>query len=348
MNRIVSILFLFLFSLSLSAQDLMVKSFESSLTDLSASTNSRTDINGNLCALVKVQLPLDDAVFGESVVGEVVHNVNEYWVYMPAGTKHLVLKHPKYLTLKITFKDYGISSLESKSTYNLVVTPSSATDTCLHDYSQLRIGDYVYADGSFSHEAIDNMSPIGVLFSYQTSEKEKEMGWSHGQIVAMQDCGMKDMKVMWSATLEDVPAPHRNYLWKQGKGKNDLLACRDGYLYTYFGETDGYLFPAFAEARIYPVKKDQELFSEWYLPAIGQWIEILQNLGRVHLTDDKLQFNAELAYNNLQIINISNGWYWSSTECDASHAWMIRINYGKVTNATEKIKPFRVRAVAAF
>ena len=111
----------FLFS-SLNAQEMTVKSFAAKTQDLSASTNVRTDNNGVACALVKVQLVADGAQFEPNVIGSVARKVNEYWVYLPAGSKHLKVKHPNYLTSDVVFSDYGISSLESKCTYELVLT----------------------------------------------------------------------------------------------------------------------------------------------------------------------------------------------------------------------------------
>ena len=63
-----------LLSLSLHfafAQELKVKSFVVAEKDLSARTNVRKDLNGNVCALVKVGLTVKDAKFEGYVVGDV-------------------------------------------------------------------------------------------------------------------------------------------------------------------------------------------------------------------------------------------------------------------------------------
>lgn len=85
--------------------------------DLSASTQPRNDLNGNPCALVKVQLATADASFEGNVIGDVAYIENEYWVYMSAGSYMLQLKHKSFVPLFINFRDYGITRVEQKATY---------------------------------------------------------------------------------------------------------------------------------------------------------------------------------------------------------------------------------------
>ena len=58
-------------AVSLQAQELTVKRMEVAPMDLSASTQPRNDLNGNPCALVKVQLATAGAAFEGSVIGDV-------------------------------------------------------------------------------------------------------------------------------------------------------------------------------------------------------------------------------------------------------------------------------------
>jgi hypothetical protein len=55
--------------------------------DLSASTYERKDLNGQACALVKVQLAAYGAKFEGNVIGEVAYKTGEYWVYMTEGSR---------------------------------------------------------------------------------------------------------------------------------------------------------------------------------------------------------------------------------------------------------------------
>lgn len=103
------------------SQEIKVLSMTHLEKDLSARVYSRQDMNGTVCALVRVQVPLDGAIFEGNIVGDVQFNVNEYLVYMTNGSKSLVVRHPKYHTLTIDFGDYGVASVASRSTYALVL-----------------------------------------------------------------------------------------------------------------------------------------------------------------------------------------------------------------------------------
>ena len=114
-------LLLLFFCTSLMAQELSVKDFREATTDLTARTQARQDINGNDCALVKVQIAASGVTFSGTIMGDVANEGNEYWVYMPEGTKRLTVRHPSYLPLEVTFADYGITSLHGKTTYILTL-----------------------------------------------------------------------------------------------------------------------------------------------------------------------------------------------------------------------------------
>ena len=101
------------------AQDLKVKEMKRIMSDLSASTHQRLDSDGVACGLVKVHVGDSSINFGRDVVGSVDNNVNEYWVYMPAGSKSLTIKRSNFLPMLISFMDYGIDEIESKVTYSL-------------------------------------------------------------------------------------------------------------------------------------------------------------------------------------------------------------------------------------
>ncbi|MGM9843530.1 MAG: SUMF1/EgtB/PvdO family nonheme iron enzyme [Muribaculaceae bacterium] len=120
MRGVISIL-IALLSLSVSGQELSIKSFSEKTNDLSASVYRRLDGNDVPCALVKVQMAASGATFEGLVVGDSDFKVNEYWVYMAKGSKRLTIKHPNYVPAEVVFGDYGVTSLESKMTYVLVV-----------------------------------------------------------------------------------------------------------------------------------------------------------------------------------------------------------------------------------
>jgi len=118
----ITLTFLLLFlCTSLMAQEMSVKRFEEATTDLAARTKPRQDLNGNDCALIKVQIAAPGVTFEGNVMGDVAFAKNEYRVYMPEGSKRLRVIHPSYLPLEVSFADHGIPSLHGRTTYILTL-----------------------------------------------------------------------------------------------------------------------------------------------------------------------------------------------------------------------------------
>ena len=115
-------LVLFLCNIGIHAQKLNVESFVVKSNDITARTQPRQDINGNDCALVKVQLAASNAVFEGNVIGDVAYNTSEYLVYMAQGSKRLNVKLEGYLPLEVNFQDYDIKTLEPKTVYMLTIS----------------------------------------------------------------------------------------------------------------------------------------------------------------------------------------------------------------------------------
>lgn len=127
MIRPATLLTIFVIGISAFAQQLTVKSMTANPLDLTASTKMRRDLNNEPCALVKVVLCADGATFEGNIIGDTKLYTNEYWVYMTDGSKMLKIKHGSYKPLMVTFADYGINSLEQKSTYTLDIDIPQAT-----------------------------------------------------------------------------------------------------------------------------------------------------------------------------------------------------------------------------
>ena len=124
-KKVFAILLALWFALGIHAQKLNVESFVVKTNDITARTQPRQDINGNDCALIKVQLAASGAEFVGNVVGNVSYNKSEYLVYMSQGSKRLSVKLEGFLPLEASFEEYGIKALEGKTTY--VLTISGAT-----------------------------------------------------------------------------------------------------------------------------------------------------------------------------------------------------------------------------
>ncbi len=79
----------------------------------------RTDANNEICAMIRVLLPVSGVTFEGQTVGDSPYNGSEYRVYMTNGTKMLKVNCPGHYPLMVDFRDYGINSLESKRIYEL-------------------------------------------------------------------------------------------------------------------------------------------------------------------------------------------------------------------------------------
>lgn len=213
------------------------------------------------------------------------------------------------------------------------------------DYDDTVIGDYFYSDGTTSHVLDDQKICIGIVFSLDVSETEHVEGFTHGEIVALQDAN-DGRRCIWGSSNYDTEAPNYNNDNKEivMRAKADL----DGYSYDLafaYGSEDASL-----AAHSYSAH-DCPYISSWYLPTAGQWIRIIESLSDVKVSDDIfMQFNAVQVASNLKRVNIDpNKWYWANTEYNESHAWSVRINDGHISSATHKdANGAFVRAVAAF
>lgn len=87
---------------------------------IEARTNPKYDKNGNVCALLKVQIALQHVKFEGNVI-DVLDKTGEYWVYLTEGTKKITVKRVGYLPLEVDFTDYGIKSLQKETVYVMVV-----------------------------------------------------------------------------------------------------------------------------------------------------------------------------------------------------------------------------------
>lgn len=111
-----------------SGQTIDVVSIEEATTDLQARTNPRVDLNGDLCALVKVELPsIDDLELSGNIVGTVVYRNGVYNIYVSAGTKRLNFTHNDYYPGEIDFESAGIA-VTGGTTYRVKLQRSEAVD----------------------------------------------------------------------------------------------------------------------------------------------------------------------------------------------------------------------------
>ena len=120
--RTILVIFTILTTLSVSAQDLSVRSFSRTIDQTAnLAENLHKDNNGEYGGLVKVRLAAADAEFEGWVLKTQKNNASEYWVFMAKGSNKLTVVVPGFLPLDVEFRSYGINSLLSKTTYLLTV-----------------------------------------------------------------------------------------------------------------------------------------------------------------------------------------------------------------------------------
>ena len=105
-----------------SDNEFILNDIECDVNDLTAVTSGRKDANDQYCALLKVLLPFDNVTVKGDMVGEPLFKTNEYWVYLPQGSKEIEINYPDFEPLKVNFKKAGIDNLIGKNTYKVSIS----------------------------------------------------------------------------------------------------------------------------------------------------------------------------------------------------------------------------------
>lgn len=119
--RLLSLLSAAFLSTTLFAQSLEVKEAFLAGTDISGSKYARTAPDGKSCALVKVRLPLQGVAFEGPVVGDVEERSGEYWVFLPADSQRLCVRHQTFGETVLDFEALCLAPLLAKATYVVVI-----------------------------------------------------------------------------------------------------------------------------------------------------------------------------------------------------------------------------------
>lgn len=199
------------------------------------------------------------------------------------GEKHVRVVSPEGTEITTLVK---IEENKS-SVYNCDI-PSVVFD----DYSELKIGDWYYDDGTFSHVKVANKKAIGIVFSLRTSAIESKHGWNHGQIIKIaDDRGFyhRDDSFEWckntikiTETIDNTKLIDAINKIKTSKDPTSLFR---GYEISKLDILENNSdFPIFCSAQ--KVKnKDLPvgLTSGWYIPNLYQCLEMAINLHDVSL-----------------------------------------------------------------
>ena len=111
-----------------SAQELQITDARRTMEPMTVPMQ-RLDFNNQICAMVKVELPVAGVQFEGNVVGEPLFKTTEYWVYLTPGTKMLKIKAPGHYSLMADFPALGLGPLESKSIYYLTIKGLTSAPT---------------------------------------------------------------------------------------------------------------------------------------------------------------------------------------------------------------------------
>lgn len=147
------------------------------------------------------------------------------------------------------------------------IDPQTHVDIFFDNYDNIEVGDYLYEDGSFAHEMSELKPNIGRVFSTETSDMEKKMGWYRGRIVATRGWIGRNQfsypKIKWGE-CKDLPFPHTHY---SSDDLNHLESINSG-LFSELLISDLYEIPgnAFYEARYFNISIPLKKSSKWYLP----------------------------------------------------------------------------------
>lgn len=246
---------------------------------------------------------------------------------------------------------------------SIVRTTSKSDSRLFTDLSKVQIGDWMMSDGRFSHEKISGIDYAGVVYSLSPSKADAQRGWIHGYIVALKDA--KRGRCPWGPESDVGDIPNRDYPEMQ-----ELINDRNGFLYSKCATIKSSTKNAFYYARNYP-KHLPTSFSGWFLPSVGQWVEIIKNLGKVPVKVvvknqstgyKEAQFDVASALSNLKRYGFKEddySCYWTANEKNKlegfkQECWVIWLtstynySYSHLYTLVKETTRMGVRAVAAF
>ena len=112
----------------------------------------------------------------------------------------------------------------------------------------------------------------------------------------------------------------------------------NGYIDTYLDAVANWTGKANTEhIKQIGLNKEISLAENEYIPSLGEMLFVFLNRKAIN--------EALEAVSGTPIDGV---WYWTSTECSATYAWLLDLNFGCVRNGTKASLTGRVRAVSAF
>ena len=78
--------------------------------------------------------------------------------------------------------------------------------------------------------------------------------------------------------------------------------------------------------------------GKWWLPSLGEMMMIYANMTKINYALSLISGATQLSEN----------WYWTSTEFSATNAWLLTLNNGNANGIAKASYTYRVRPVSAF
>lgn len=242
-------------------------------------------------------------------------------------------------------------------------------DGGITEETTLQVGDYFYSDGSHSARLNPKKTVIGIVFQTDperigAAEKEalkaKGVIVPRGLVLALKNAGEG---ITWSTSRADEDLINCELIEQNDKDISGYGNCE--LIRATYGGFDNY--PAFAAADAYNTSCPAPATTTgWYLPASGQWYDILLNLGGLADWDAAEAFVGDYSWSlQKSICTNLNKWmsdvadadqfndsndFWSSSEFSYENARYWNINSSGSVNCywNSKGMELGVRAVLAF
>ena len=322
-----------------TAQDLMV-----SMATVDVSTGSSSFTMSHQMSMVEIDFPQVHYTYNGADVYRFTFDATNKPFNIADG-KYRFLVNPS-AALSITGKNQFSSTDATKTKgWNISGTTPAAAKYKVYKYNgasasltqtarqgvyigTANVGDYLYADGT-TGTTKGGKTIVGIVFSNQISTAEYNAGYTHGYALALKDVSGNPA---WGpypgdAGLTKVTTIAGYY--------NDINAGYTGTFTKNYKSNSNY--PAWQAANSYNVAVTGPN-SGWYLPSIGQWWEVVANLGKVDLTSMQAGTagSGNIYTGTTATTNVNNAitaaggtalitgkYYWSASEYSPSSAAVV-------------------------
>lgn len=255
----------------------------------------------------------------------------------------------------VTMKDLAAGTFtQFNVTYDDPALKDLAKDEATGRYIRpLQPGDYYYSDGTiypYTEGTVDQPITegcIGVIFEVGTGVPNTP--WTHGSVLALHDSNGENGIDAWCkwGTAANTIATNIIADITTLESKTELINKKNGYAMSYSEELGS--VEAISKAKAYTVEvPGDNVTSGWYLPAMGQLLDVVAKLGGVTVsnTDNMTTrgtYSAAIAKISEALVKVDgratdgSGAYrwWSTTEKGTDHVYTLVVNEGAVGDRTK-------------